>query len=426
MELIQLAFGNLMRARARLFMTAGGVLVGTAAVILLVALTIGLQTAAEAGIGNNASLTEMDVYPAYNRNVSFADLPQLTVETVRKLRQIPNVLAVIPSAYMNGSGELAVDKYRGYGNVMGIDPSLLPYMGITAAQGELLMGDGKVIVGPEVARNFYDPKAEDWAPVEVDLFGEKLKMKVHQWSGETPAERTVTLEVVGILAPGTNYDYSILMPIQDVIDYNEWTDGTEFDPKTFTFGRVTVRALDRDTTNEVAAAIREMGFEVSGMADFLNQLNQFFGTMRLVLGGVGGVALLVAAFGVANTMTMAILERTKEIGLMKAIGATDRDVLTIFIVEAAMVGFSGGAAGVALSFFIQNLVNGALANAPQGEGGMNFLPVDPSQLQGNLFVIPTELTVFAIVLATLVGVFAGLFPALRAARMLPVLALKSE
>jgi putative ABC transport system permease protein len=111
---------------------------------------------------------------------------------------------------------------------------------------------------------------------------------------------------------------------------------------------------------------------------------------------------------------------------MKAIGATDRDVMTIFLTEAALVGLSGGLAGVGLSLFVQNIVNTALANAPQGQGGINFLPIDPSQLQGNLFVIPSELIVFALVLATLVGVGAGLFPALRAARLLPVLALKSE
>ena len=426
MELIQLAFGNLMRARARLIMTAGGVLVGTAAVILLIALTIGLQTAAEAGIGNNASLTEMDVYPSWNPNIPFEDLPQLDVEAVNALWRIPNVTAVIPSANLNGGGELIAGDYTGYGNVMGIHPSLIPYLGITAAQGELLIAENTVIIGPEVARNFFDPTAEEWSPIEVDLFNEPLRMKVYQWSGENPANQTLKLTVAAILEPGTSLDYSILLPIDQVIELNEWTDGTEFDPETFTFGRDVVRAKDRETTNEVAAAIRKMGYEVSGMADFLNQLNQFFGTMRLMLGGVGGVALLVAAFGVANTMTMAILERTKEIGLMKAIGATDRDVMTIFLVEAALVGFSGGAAGVALSMFIQNIVNSALMNAPQGEGGINFLPIDPSQLQGNLFVIPPELTLFAIALATAVGVGAGLLPALRAARMLPVLALKSE
>ncbi|NOG50881.1 MAG: FtsX-like permease family protein [Chloroflexi bacterium] len=95
---------------------------------------------------------------------------------------------------------------------------------------------------------------------------------------------------------------------------------------------------------------------------------------------------------------------------MKAIGATDRDVMTIFLTEAALVGFSGGVAGVGLSLFVQNVVNTALANVPQDQGGITFLPIDPSQIQGNLFVIPSELILFAVTLATLVGIGAGLFP----------------
>ncbi len=99
-----------------------------------------------------------------------------------------------------------------------------------------------------------------------------------------------------------------------------------------------MQATSRETAGEVSDAIRELGFNAGGMGNFLNQINRFFTTMRLVL---GGVALLVAAFGVANTMTMTILERTCEIGLMKAVGATDRDVLTIFLIEAALVGCRG-------------------------------------------------------------------------------------
>ena len=145
-----------------------------------------------------------------------------------------------------------------------------------------------------------------------------------------------------------------------------------------------------------------------------------------MLGGVCGFALVVAAFGVANTMTMAILERTREIGLMKAIGATDRDVLTVFLIEAGLVGFAGGLAGVGLSLFLQNAINQSLASGTGGGGGVMFLPVDPAAIGGELVVIPPELIAFALVLATAVGLGAGLFPALRAARLVPVLALKSE
>jgi putative ABC transport system permease protein len=114
---------------------------------------------------------------------------------------------------------------------------------------------------------------------------------------------------------------------------------------------------------------------------------------------------------------------------MKAVGATDRDVLTIFLFEAALVGLIGGLSGLGVSFLIQRLINQAVANLPQGDGGggsISFLPVDVSQIGGNLVVIPPDLAVFALALATLVGVSAGLYPALRAARMTTVLALKSD
>lgn len=91
-------------------------------------------------------------------------------------------------------------------------------------------------------------------------------------------------------------------------------------------------------------------------------------------------AAVGAAFGVANTMTMAILERIREIGLMKAVGATDRDALTVFLIEAALVGLTGGAAGVGVSLLIQNVINEAVRNAPVDQGtGIIFLPVDTSQ-----------------------------------------------
>jgi putative ABC transport system permease protein len=427
-ELSRLAVGNLLRARTRLVMTAGGVLVGTTAVILLIAFTIGLQTAAEAGLGNSTALTEIQVYPNYGFGPNSPppdEIPQLDVEAVRKLWRIPGVAAVIPIVNLQG-GEMLAGDYSGYTQIMGIDPALLPYLGVRPQQGQLSMQPGEVIVGAHTGDYFFDPTATDYQPVYVDLATTPLKLRLYQYSGQTPQDRKINVKVTAVLQEGTSFDTSMFMPIQDVIKHNEWITGQEFDSKTFKFDQITVRATSRETTNNVSETIRDMGYGAGGMGDFLNQLNSFFGTMRLVLGGVGGVALLVAAFGVANTMTMAILERTKEIGLMKAIGATDRDILTVFVIEAGLVGFVGGAAGVALSLFLQNVINQAILNAPQNQDGIMFLPFDPAQIGGNLVIIPTELSLFAIILATLVGVSAGLYPALRAAHLPPVVALKME
>lgn len=428
-ELAMLAIHNLMRARARLFMTAGGVLVGTTAVILLIALTIGLQTAAEAGIGQSASLTEIQVYESWEfmrggGSTTEVERPKLDFPAVQAMWNIPGVAAVIPSIDLRSWAELSSGDYRGGTNIIGIDPNLLPYLGISASQGTISLTGNQVLVGAFVGENFYDPTAEEYSPISVDMMNDDFSMNIYGQDGMN--SRKYEAEVAGVLTEGTNYDYTMIMPFNRILEINEWITGERTNTEDFRFNSIIVRTTSRETTEAVSQAIRDMGYSIGGIGDYLAQLNGFFGTMRIVLGGVGGVALLVAAFGVANTMTMAILERTREIGLMKAIGAKDRDVLTVFLFEAGLVGLSGGLAGVIISYILQNLVNQALLNAPAEQGGMMFLPVDVSQLGGKLLVIPPELALFALALATSVGILAGLYPSLRAARMLTVTALKTE
>ncbi len=432
-ELGLLAINNLNRARARLAMTAGGVLVGTTAVILLVALTAGLQQAAEASIGSNSQLLELDVSPNYNvrsGDEQTTQIKQLTIEEVNKFWKIPGIAVVIPMTNLQ-SGEISAGKYTGYANIQGIDPKLLPYMGLSAQQGTLSLETGQVIIGAHVGDYFYDPNGTgDQSNVKVDLFTTAFKLKLYQYTAATPTQRSIAPKPVAVLAENDRFGNSMLMPIQEVLNYNQWITGTKIDPKKFAYDQVIIRAKNRETVTSISEAIRKLGFQSGGMGEYINQLNSFFMAMRLILGGVGGIALLVAAFGVANTMTMAILERTREIGLMKAIGATDRDVLTVFLIEAGLVGLAGGVTGVGLSYFLQNLINGALAGAgtpdPSQPSIANFLPFDTSKIGGQLFVIKPELAIFALILATGVGLGAGLYPALRAARLPPVIALKSE
>jgi putative ABC transport system permease protein len=422
-ELFQLAVSNLGRARARLAMTAGGVVVGTTAVILLIAMTLGLQEAAEAGIGNSAALTQIDVYQAWNE--TGAPTPQLTDEAVAAFWRIPGVRVVVPYMRLQ-AGELIADDYMGYGEIIGIDPRLIPYMGWQAEQGEATLDEGQVVIGATVGQNFYDPEnIEEYVPIAVDLMATPLELRMYNYT--SGATREIDLIPSALLATTGGYtDFVMYMSIEEVKTLNEWITGQPFDPETFVYDQITVFATSRETAGDVSEAIRKMGFGAGGMGDYLEQLNKFFVTMRLMLGAVGGVALLVAAFGVANTMMMAILERTKEIGIMKAIGANNETILTLFLLEAGLVGFVGGLVGVLLSTLLQNLINNGIQNMPQGEGGINFLPIDPSTIGGNLIIIPQELIIFALVLATGVGIVAGLYPAWRAANMPPVLALKQE
>ncbi|GAB4555885.1 MAG: ABC transporter permease [Anaerolineae bacterium] len=424
-ELLNLATSNLLRARARLIMTAGGVLVGTAAVILLIALTIGLQTVAEAGIGSADTLTTIYVYPNYGDPQLTGKLPQLDNDAVKAFWQIPGVAAVVPVLYLQGPVLVSGDL-QNYPQFIGLDPALLPYLNLSVSQGVLSLNSGEMIAGGRVAESFFDPTSTEYQPITLDLFTEPIRLRVNKYTDTGQSVRRVDSKFVGQLTVGTNFDNSVFMPFNDVYRLNEWVQNKKYDPKEFKYDQIIVRAKDRNATNAISDAIKKLGYQAGGAGDFLNALNGFFGTMRLMLGGIGAVALLVAAFGVANTMTMAILERTKEIGLMKAIGATDRNILTIFLLESGLVGLVGGLSGVAVALVLQDVVNRAVQNVPSDSPVTSFLPLDPSKIGGNLMIIPSELIVFSLVLATCVGLVAGFFPALRAANLPPVIALKSE
>jgi ABC-type antimicrobial peptide transport system permease subunit len=155
--------------------------------------------------------------------------------------------------------------------------------------------------------------------------------------------------------------------------------------------------------------------------DFVQGINNFYKILQVVLGGVGAIALLVAAIGIANTMAMSILERTREIGLMKAVGATNRDVLAIFLGEAAGIGFIGGLGGVLIGWLAGQALNVVavvyLAQQAAEQGGL-----PPSVA----VYTPLWLPIFVLLFSIFIGMISGLYPALRAATMIPVQALKYE
>jgi len=217
-------------------------------------------------------------------------------------------------------------------------------------------------------------------------------------------------------------DSQFFVTMDDLDAWNVWfNNGRRINRNKDGYNNVIVRAESPEVVMDVTQQINDMGFMAYSPQSTVEGINSFFVIMQIVFGGIGAIALLVAAIGIANTMTMAILERTREIGLMKAVGATNRDVLTIFLGEAAGIGFLGGLGGAGLGWiggYILNVVSMQfLASQAQEQGYMS------TSLSADT---PLWLLLFAIIFATLVGFLSGLYPALRAATLEPVTALKYE
>ena len=169
-----------------------------------------------------------------------------------------------------------------------------------------------------------------------------------------------------------------------------------------------------ENVEELAQTIRSLGYDVYTNVEYINGMKKTLGMVQAVLGGIGAVSLLVAAIGIANTMMMAIYERTKEIGVMKVIGCSLKNIRQLFLLEAAFIGFIGGVAGNVLSLIISAVINVLIP-------GENLWGTE-----GNISYIPIWLMLASMGFAVLVGMAAGYFPAVRAMKLSPLAAIRNE
>jgi len=368
-ELLRLVVANLLRMKARVVMTAAGVLIGTAAIIILISLGAGLQQAVVGSMMSVGELTEMRVMPSQapaGRVVrvsgrggavmveSSGSSPAsgesaLTDGVLDEIREMPGVVAVTPIAYLNGSANLRLGRYETWANIQGIDPQTVEAFGFQAAQGSVSVGAGQAVVGSRVAENFYDPRRGMPLEDPPDLNGQNVRLVLIKWAEEDgqPIERVMRLRIAGVLEQsGGERDYSIYLSLNDVLAMNAWFTGQRQNPSREGYSQALVKADSPERVTALEQVLTERGFRVSSPLSMLEGVNQTFAIIQAVLGGIGGIALLVAAFGIANTMVMAIYERTREIGLMKAVGANNADVMSVFLAEAGAIGMLGGLGGV--------------------------------------------------------------------------------
>lgn len=435
-DLLSLILDNLSRRKARVGLTAVGVVIGTAAVVLLVSLGVGLQRNAAEQLGGIGDLTTIQVYPNFGEGGPVAigrpgdpgtagEQQLLTDQTIAAIQAIPGVSAVIPQDYFQGGATMYAGTLEGYSSLIGIGTADLSSLGLEPQGGTLALERGTVIVGAMVPMNFYNPhpRPGQETPPPPDLVDQQLKITLIKWSQDgTEIRKTIRVRVAGIAAEArTEADWSVYMPIDELTGYNGWVLGRRIDRKRDGYPTIVVKVNDIDQVIDVTDQITALGYQAFTPQSFVQGINSFFIILQIIFGGVGAIALLVAAIGIANTMAMAILERTREIGLMKAVGATNRQVLSVFLGEAAGIGFLGGAGGVLLGWSLAQVLNVLALAYFAGQSVETGAPPPTVAVY-----TPLWLPIFSLVFATFVGLLSGLYPALRAATLAPVTALKYE
>ena len=435
-DLLALIIGNLARRKGRVALTAVGVIIGTTAVVLLVSLGVGLQKNAESQLGGIGDLTRIVVYPGFTEGggpVAIEAVPggapeqtaPLNDAALASIAALPGVTAVIPQDYFQAGATMKIGRLEGGGSILGAGTDDLGALGVTAEQGTTELLRGTVIVGSQVANNFYDPRLRPGQepPAPPNLYDQTLSIELMKWLEDgTVVTKKVRARVAGVLAEVRDEpDWSIYMPLSEVEGYNTWAIGQRIDRNKTGYNTVIVKVNSVDEVLDVTEQITALGFQAYTPQSFVQGISGFYMVLQIVFGAMGAIALLVAAIGIANTMTMAILERTREIGLMKAVGASNRDVLAIFLGEAAGIGFLGGLGGIVISWGLGQVLNVIVLGYLAGQAAQTGAPPPTGAIATPLW-LPTA----ALLFATLMGLVSGLYPALSAATLAPVAALKYE
>lgn len=375
----------------RTWLTILGISVGISAVLFLVALGYGLQNIILQKIVFNQALLSLTVTPA-NELIVFND------DAVEDLRKIPNVTDVAPQASF--VGQAVMESLHGTAEIRAIDAKFFGYAGISALHGEVF-GENetdKVLVSQAVLRLF---GVDD----DKEIVGKKVKLQF------TPKNASSTLGIVEI-----PHEFTVKGVIEDPQDSYVYIPLSEISKasEVTRYEQARVKVADSNSIPAAKEVIIDKGYQVASLSETIDQANKIFKIIQTVLGLFGAVALVVSSIGMFNTMTVTLLERTNEIGIMRAIGATKGALKSMFLFESLIIGFLGGVMGEVIGIGGASIFNFAVNSLARRFGGAST----------DLFYFPGWFLGGIIILSMVIGFLSGVFPARRAANLEPLEALR--
>lgn len=443
-DMFLMCLGNLFKHKIMTTLTIAGVVIGTSFIVVMVSLGIGIQKTMDDMIQGMGDLTVIQVY---NWNQT-PDKDPLDDKMLEKFKEMDGVLAVTPSQnFSSYSLQIMSGKYSYQGQIYGVYMDSLKDFGYAMEEGSLPGEDTPetaVLFGREALYNFINTKKKSNNQVYnqpdatgkipdpyVDPMKDKLEMVLRKEdaSGNNKTSKPVKLTGIGLMAEDYTKNpppsYSVFMDVKFLkkmtAEYNKLNNIKVDKTQKDNYESALVKVDSLENVEAVNTAIQDLGYDTNSMESWRKSLQDQTNMMQMILGCIGGVALLVAALGIANTMIMSIYERTHEIGVMKVLGCTVGNIRAMFLMEAGTIGFIGGVIGNAFSFGVSFIVNSLAANNQNG-GGFLFFGMGGGQIS----IIPYWLVLGALIFATLIGLVSGFYPANRAVKISALTAIKEE
>jgi len=432
--LFRLSLNSIMHRRLRAWLTLIGIIIGVAAVVSLISIGEGAQASVQqrlsgfgadiitispggestgAAFGNfrimgqGGGTGEIRSISSTNRSTSTTETPTLTKKDAVIIGGNPNISAVTP--VVSERGDMIFESKKSGISIRGIDPNFWGQFNNTElASGRFLNSSDStgILIGDSIANGTFD------RPITI---GRQVTIQ------DAQAGQISTFNVVGILQKsGTGFGGNGGDNVVYMTNDNAWhlTDVNKGDYSSI---QAKVKSTDsiEDTIAELTSALqisrrvneKTQDFSITSSESIRQQIEQITQTLTLFLGAIAGISLIVGAVGIANSMFTSVLEKTKEIGILKALGASEKEIMVMFVIESGLFGLVGGIIGAIIGAAVSLAISGI---------GLGFGP------GGATTVVSLQLFVFAVVLSTIIGVVSGIMPARSAAKLKPVEALRYE